>query len=112
MTTPKAILVGFSLVALAIASLPYSNGVVPEAQAMPCATIVETNWIRDDLDMISRKISSNFFALSASQTTIENNARYGIARNMAYNAEIAKQLGIKDVKKNVEKRLRAAGFDI
>jgi len=34
-TTPQAILTGFVLVALAVASLPYSNGVIPKAQAMP-----------------------------------------------------------------------------
>ena len=45
MTTPKAILVGFSLVALAIASLPYSNGVIPEAQAMGCATQIQADII-------------------------------------------------------------------
>ena len=35
MTTPQAIVTGFSLVALAIASLPYNTSVIPKAQAMP-----------------------------------------------------------------------------
>ena len=33
MTTPQAILTGFTLVALAIASLPYSNGLISPALA-------------------------------------------------------------------------------
>ena len=33
MTTPQAILTGFALVALAIASLPYSNGLISPALA-------------------------------------------------------------------------------
>ena len=33
MTTPQAILTGFTLVALAIASLPYSNGLISPAFA-------------------------------------------------------------------------------
>jgi hypothetical protein len=33
MTTPQAILTGFALVALAIASLPYSNGLISPAFA-------------------------------------------------------------------------------
>ena len=33
LTTPKAILIGMSLIAVAIASIPYSKSVVTEAQA-------------------------------------------------------------------------------
>ena len=33
MTTPQAILTGFALVALAVASLPYSNGLISPAYA-------------------------------------------------------------------------------
>ena len=33
LTTPQAILCGFALIALAIASIPYSSNIVPSAQA-------------------------------------------------------------------------------
>ncbi len=33
LTTPKAILTGFTLIALSIASIPYSNLIIPAAQA-------------------------------------------------------------------------------
>ena len=33
LTTPKAILIGFALIALSIASIPYSNLIVPKAYA-------------------------------------------------------------------------------
>jgi len=41
LTTPKSILIGFALIALSIASIPYSNLIVPKAYA-------------DDYDVISR----------------------------------------------------------
>ena len=33
LTTPKSILIGFALIALSIASIPYSNLIVPKAYA-------------------------------------------------------------------------------
>ena len=33
LTTPKAILIGFALIAFSIASIPYSNLIVPKAYA-------------------------------------------------------------------------------
>ena len=33
LTTPKAVLIGFLLIALSIASIPYSNLIVPKAYA-------------------------------------------------------------------------------
>jgi len=33
LTTPKSILIGFALIALGIASIPYSNLIVPKAYA-------------------------------------------------------------------------------
>ena len=55
MTTPKAILVGFGLVALAIASLPYSNGWMPKAQAFEgCATQIEIHMIQETLDAMRK----------------------------------------------------------
>ena len=33
LTTPKSILIGFALIALSIASIPYSNLIVPKAHA-------------------------------------------------------------------------------
>ena len=41
LTTPKSILIGFALIALSIASIPYSNLIVPRAYA-------------DDYDVINR----------------------------------------------------------
>jgi len=43
MTTPQAILSGFILVALAIASLPYSNGLISHAQADTIQKVVICN---------------------------------------------------------------------
>ena len=40
LTTPKAILIGLSLIAVAIASIPYSNSVVGDAHAENGATKV------------------------------------------------------------------------
>ena len=40
LTTPKAILIGMSLIAVAIASIPYSKSVVTEAHAADGATKV------------------------------------------------------------------------
>jgi len=55
MTTPKAILIGFGLVALAIASLPFSNGFVPKAQAMGCASHIDlvhaTNQLNEEISI-------------------------------------------------------------
>ena len=33
LTTPKSVLIGFALIALSIASIPYSNLIVPKAYA-------------------------------------------------------------------------------
>ena len=41
LTTPKSILIGFALIALSIASIPYSNLIVPEAYADDSYIITE-----------------------------------------------------------------------
>ena len=65
MTTPQAILVGLSLIAIAIASLPFSNGVIEEAHAdMPqkvmicneenCAKVTSSGRLRTKVDYVKR----------------------------------------------------------
>ena len=41
LTTPKSILIGFALIALSIASIPYSNLIVPKAYADDSYIITE-----------------------------------------------------------------------
>lgn len=47
LTTPKAIVIGFFFIALAIASIPYSAGIVSPALAFETSGIeTELHWIR------------------------------------------------------------------
>jgi len=62
MTTPQAILTGFALVALAIASLLYNTGVIPKAQAMPSIELIMmTNQILDGQQEILMELKSHHF---------------------------------------------------
>ena len=65
MTTPKAILIGFGLVALAIASLPFSSGFVPKAQAMGCASHIDLVLVTNKLN---EEIRTNFKFLKNIET--------------------------------------------
>ena len=49
LTTPKAILIGMSLIAVAIASIPYSKSVVTEAHAQEKGAVKVTICTRDGL---------------------------------------------------------------
>ena len=66
MTTPQAIVTGFALVALAIASLPYSNGVIPEAQASDC----NVSQIETDVRRIKRDVSYVKSSISGIETNV------------------------------------------
>ena len=65
MTTPQAILTGFALVALAIASLPYSKGVIPKAQASDCYL----GQLESDVARVKRDVSS----IGSSISNLESN---------------------------------------
>jgi len=56
LTTPKAILIGFALIALSIASIPYSDLIVPKVYA-------------DDYDVIQRIL----YCIDGSSIQIDSN---------------------------------------
>ena len=63
MTTPKAILIGLTFIAVAIASIPYSNNVVTPALASNHIVhkIAICNESGNDCAMVSRKFGLRIF---------------------------------------------------
>ena len=73
LTTPKAVLVGFLLLALAIASLPYSARIITPAKAQSLPAVVEMfSQTGKRLDMVVDKLYEISIDVSAIKSNTDN----------------------------------------